>query len=78
MRKYRIIFKGERKDWADCWHGEKGEVIEYICAENDDDARRQLKLLKINMYPDYYVHGRLLKRYTIIEFIELRPISFVE
>ena len=77
MRKYRIVFKGEHKDWADCWHSEKGEILEYICAENDDDARRQLKLLKMDRYWDHYCHGRLLKRYIVVEFVELRPISFV-
>lgn len=76
QHKYRIILRGEYKNWAGCWCDESGQIEEYIFAVNDEYAVKQLRLLRVSRYPDYYAHGRLTRRYVVVEFVELRAIPF--
>lgn len=76
MPRYRITLRGEYKDWSGNWRDEGIQIVEYIHAVNDEGAKKQLRLLKVSRYPDYYSNGKLSRRYVVTEFVELRAIFF--
>lgn len=76
MPVYHVTLRGEYKDWSGNWRDEGIQIVECIHAVNDEDAKKQLRLLKVSRYPDYYSDGKPSRRYVVTEFVELRAIPF--